>query len=55
MSSEDGKIKKKLPNRPLKKKIPIYMVNNDILFPDEFHLPRFSYGGPFSLLLKEAN
>ena len=55
MSSEDGKVKKQLPNKPLKTKIPIYIVNNDLLIADEVNLPRFNYGGAFTTILKEAH
>ena len=50
-SSEDGRIIRKYFPVNHSKHIPIFTVNNDILYADEFPRPRFAYG-PFTIAFR---
>jgi len=51
LTTTDGTIAQKLPDNPPEKHIPIYCVNNDFQYADQFRLPRLAFG-PFTRSLE---
>jgi HAD superfamily hydrolase (TIGR01456 family) len=51
VSSTNGKIPHKYPTKAMKPHIPVWIVNNDFMYADEFNLPRLAFG-PYTLALK---
>ncbi len=50
-SSSNGKIVKRTCQKPIITHIPIFTVNNDLTYADEFPIPRLAYG-PFTIALR---
>eukprot|EP01016_Furgasonia_blochmanni_P046378 TRINITY_DN6674_c0_g1_i2.p2 TRINITY_DN6674_c0_g1~~TRINITY_DN6674_c0_g1_i2.p2 ORF type:complete len:217 (-),score=44.55 TRINITY_DN6674_c0_g1_i2:11-661(-) len=44
LMTKDGRIPEKLPEQFPDEHVPVYCVNNDLLYTDDFSLPRFAYG-----------
>lgn len=51
VSTEDGRIADKMPDVAPERHIPIFAVNNDFTYADQFRLPRFAFG-PFTRSLE---